>query len=112
MALVYSTDHGRVCPDCRRPQAQCACRDPQALLGDGRVRVRRETAGRKGKAVTVVQGLAMTQAQLTETAKALKAACGSGGTVKDGMIEIQGDHLARVMDWLAKAGHAPRRAGG
>jgi len=82
------------------------------VLGDGKVRVRRETTGRKGKGVTVVLGLPMTAVELTDAAKKLKAACGSGGTVKDGTIEIQGDHLDKVMAWLTAAGHSPKKAGG
>ncbi|OWQ91351.1 stress response translation initiation inhibitor YciH [Roseateles aquatilis] len=114
MALVYSTQGGRVCPQCRQAQADCRCKAlaASAVLGDGKVRVRRETAGRKGKGVTVVLGLPMTAAELTDAAKKLKAACGTGGTVKDGTIEIQGDHLDKVMAWLTQAGFAPKKAGG
>jgi len=114
MALVYSTEGGRVCPKCRQAQADCRCAAlaASAVLGDGKVRVRRETAGRKGKGVTVVLGLPLTAAELTETAKKLKAACGTGGTVKDGTVEIQGDHVDKVMAWLTQAGFAPKKAGG
>ena len=111
--LVYSTDSGRMCPACRQPVAKCACRKPStAPSGDGVVRVSRETKGRGGKAVTLVKGLALDAAALTALAKQLKAACGSGGTVKDGLIEVQGDHVDRVVAWLAAAGHAVKRAGG
>ena len=114
MALVYSTQGGRACPKCRQAQADCRCAAlaASAVLGDGKVRVRRETAGRKGKGVTVVLGLPLTLAELTETGKKLKAACGTGGTVKDGTIEIQGDHLEKVMAWLTQAGYSPKKAGG
>lgn len=115
MGLVYSTEGGgRTCPQCRQALADCRCAQAArgAVLGDGRVRVRRETAGRKGKGVTVILGLPQTAEQLAATAKQLKAACGSGGTVKDGSIEIQGDHVERVMQWLSQAGHAPKKAGG
>ena len=114
MALVYSTNGGRVCPDCRQAQADCRCKAQaaNAVLGDGKVRVRRETAGRKGKGVTVVLGLPMTAAELTETAKKLKAACGSGGTVKDGTIEVQGDHVEKVMALLQQRDFRVKRAGG
>lgn len=112
--LVYSTDGGRMCPDCRRPVAQCACRKPAPSTGspDGIVRVSRETKGRGGKAVTLVKGLAGDAAALAAVAKQLKAVCGSGGTVKDGVVEIQGDHCDKVLAALAAKGHRVKRAGG
>jgi translation initiation factor 1 len=112
--LVYSTDGGRTCPQCRQPLAACGCTAAQAqqLRGDGRVRVGRESAGRGGKTVTVVRGLALNDAQITELGKQLRSACGTGGTAKDGVIEIQGDHVERVLGLLLKAGHAAKRTGG
>ena len=111
--LVYSTDRGRMCPVCRQPTAQCVC-GQKAVVGspDGIVRVSRETKGRNGKAVTLVKGLALDHAGLTLLAKPLKAACGSGGTVKDGVIEVQGDHVERVIELLKTQGFAVKRAGG
>ena len=112
--LVYSTDGGRMCPACRLPIAECACRQKQPVPeGDGIVRVSRQTKGRAGKGVTLIAGLALDAAALTQLARQLKAACGSGGTVKDGVIEVQGDHCDRVIDYLAKQGW-PRvkRSGG
>lgn len=114
-SLVYSTDGGRMCPDCRQPQAQCACAanaKAAVVLGDGVVRVLRETKGRGGKAVTLVKGVPLDLAGLTQLGKELKAACGSGGTVKDGVIEVQGDHCDRVMATLQAKGYKPKRAGG
>lgn len=110
--LVYSTDHGRMCPDCRQPQAQCVCKAVSLPVGDGVVRVSRETKGRGGKAVTLVKGVALQAEALAELGKKLKTACGSGGTVKDGVIEVQGDHVERVMETLKKLGHTVKRAGG
>ena len=111
--LVYSTDSGRMCPTCRQPVADCVCgRKVAAPAGDGIVRVSRETKGRAGKGVTLVRGLALDAAALTQTAKQLKAACGSGGTLKDGVIEVQGDHCERVIDFLKKQGWTVKRAGG
>lgn len=110
--LVYSTDHGRMCPGCRQPQAQCACKAAPVPVGDGIVRVARETKGRGGKAVTVVRGVPVDAAALAQLGKQLKAACGSGGTVKDGVIEVQGDHVERVMDVLRQLGHKVKRTGG
>jgi len=89
------------------------CGQPLAgPAGDGVVRVSRETKGRAGKGVTLVKGLALDAAALTETGKQLKAACGSGGTVKDGVIEVQGDHCERVIEYLRKQGWTVKRAGG
>ena len=114
MALVYSTDVGRVCPGCGQPAAQCACKAKVRPAGDGIVRVSRETAGRKGKGVTVIRGLPLDDTALVLLAKQLKAACGSGGTAKDGVIEIQGDHLDKVMAGLKARpeGWTVKRAGG
>lgn len=111
--LVYSTDAGRMCPDCRMPVAQCTCKLQVAVpKGDGVVRVSRETKGRGGKAVTLVKGVLLDAAGLTELGKKLKNACGSGGTVKDGVIEVQGDHCERVVELLKAQGHTVKRAGG
>ena len=110
--LVYSTETGRMCPDCRQPVAQCQCKAAKAPTGDGVVRVSRETKGRGGKAVTVVRGVFLAEPELVKLGKDIKAACGSGGTVKDGVIEVQGDHVERVMEALKKRGHTVKRAGG
>lgn len=110
--LVYSTDAGRMCPDCRQPVAQCVCQRAVVPAGDGIVRVGRETKGRGGKAVTLVKGLLLEPAALVTLGKQLKAACGTGGTVKDGVIEIQGDHVDRVMVALQSMGHRVKRTGG
>ncbi|MED5621490.1 translation initiation factor Sui1 [Ideonella sp. BN130291] len=110
--LVYSTEGGRMCPSCRRPLAQCVCQQRMRPAGDGVVRVSRETKGRGGKAVTLVRGVDADDAGLAALAKRLKAACGSGGTVKDGVIEVQGDHVDTVMALLVKDGRVVKRAGG
>lgn len=112
--LVYSTDGGgRMCPACRQPVAQCICRTSRPVpAGDGIVRVSRETKGRGGKAVTLVKGVLADEAALAQLGRQLKAACGTGGTVKDGVIEVQGDHVERVMAALQGLGHKVRRAGG
>jgi translation initiation factor 1 len=80
--------------------------------GDGIVRVSRETHGRGGKAVSLVKGLPLGDSELLALGKELKAACGSGGTVKDGVIEIQGDHVALLTQRLAGRGWVVKRAGG
>jgi len=111
--LVYSTDGGRLCPQCQRPVADCVCgADRPAAVGDGIVRLHRETRGRGGKAVTVVRGLPLDAAALKTLAKALKKSCGVGGSVVDGCIEIQGDQRPRLQEELEKLGYAVKIAGG
>jgi translation initiation factor 1 len=111
--LVYSTEGGRICPACRRPLAACACQAQPSARGDGNVRVSRESKGRGGKTVTLVRGLALDAPALAALGKRLRSACGSGGTVKDGVIEVQGDHAERVVALLQAEGIANvKRAGG
>ena len=112
--LVYSTDTGRACPECRRPVAQCRCREKERsrTTGDGIVRVGRQTKGRKGKGVTVVTGVPLGQSDLEKLARELKKKCGSGGTVRDGVIEIQGEHRDTLVAELERRGYAVRRSGG
>lgn len=114
MALVYSTTQGRLCPECGKPTAQCSCKKKpaQAPKGDGIIRVGRETKGRKGAGVTVITGVPLTGEELKTLAKDLKSRCGSGGTVKDGIIEVQGDHRDTIVEELAKRGFKAKRAGG
>jgi translation initiation factor 1 len=112
MALVYSTETGRTCPDCRNALAACSCKAKSAVVGDGNVKVSRSTKGRGGKCVTLVTGVAMDATALAVLGKLLRAACGSGGTVKDGVIEVQGDHCDKVMEALQKQGLKPKRVGG
>ena len=111
--LVYSTDGGRMCPICRKPIAACVCGKVAAPApgGDGIVRVQRETQGRGGKAVTVVRGLSLDADALAALGKRLRASCGTGGTVKDGVLELQGDHCERVVAWLSAEGWTVKRAG-
>ncbi len=101
-----------MCPACRRAVADCLCKAAVAPRGDGVVRVSRETKGRGGKAVTLVRGLALEPEALAALAKRLRTACGAGGTLKDGVVEVQGDHVERVLAALQAEGHRPKRAGG
>ena len=112
--LVYSTDGGRMCPDCRQVLTACICKAVARTrpVGDGVVRVACETKGRGGKSVTIVKGLTLDPLALALLGKQLRTACGSGGTVKEGVIEVQGDHCERVIEALAKYGHRAKRAGG
>jgi translation initiation factor 1 len=111
--LVYSTGAGRICPGCVRPVAACVCGRAERLArAAGPVRVGRETQGRAGKGVTVVSGLAVPPAELEALARALKQSCGSGGTLRGAVIEIQGEHRDRVVAELARRGIAAKRSGG
>lgn len=100
--LVWSSDGGRVKPDA----------DAAAAPTGGPVRVSRETKGRKGKGVTVVTGLPLSGAELAELAGELKRRCGSGGTAKNGVVEIQGDHRDTVVQELRSRGYDAKRSGG
>jgi translation initiation factor 1 len=113
--LVYSTGAGRICPGCRRPVVQCACRDSRGKPVNppgGAVRVSRSTQGRGGKVVTLVTGLPLDEAGLAALAGELKKRCGSGGTVREGHIEIQGEHRDTLVAELLRRGFSAKRAGG
>lgn len=102
-----------MCPACRQPLTACLCaRRTKPPAGDGVARVTREKQGRGGKTVTVVRGLALAADALAALGKHLRTACGSGGTVKDGVLEVQGDHADRVLALLQAEGHKAKRAGG
>ena len=113
--LVYSTESGRMCPACRAPIGACTCAAPSARAtpaGDGIARIRREVGGRGGKTVTVVAGLPLDAAALAALSKRLKSACGTGGTVKSGALEFQGDHREQLVALLASEGFRSKLAGG
>ena len=112
--LVYSTDRGRLCPGCGREIGACTCRRaaPKAPVADGVVRVSRETKGRSGKGVTIVGGLALGEDALATLARELKARCATGGTVRDGVIELQGEHRDTLVAELTRRGYTVKRAGG
>ncbi len=111
--IVYSSEHGRMCPGCGEAVGRCVCRQSKAVVkGDGIVRVGRSTKGRKGKCVTVITGVALDQDGLKGLAKQLKQKCGAGGGAKDGVIEIQGDHRDILVAELEKQGYTVKRSGG
>ncbi len=120
--LVYSTDGGRIdsCPVCGCSYKQCRCDESKTgstasqttKKSDGIVRVMRDRKGRGGKTVTVITGFQANGDAITTLAQQLKKLCGSGGTVKDGNIEIQGDHCEKVMEKLIALGYKVKRAGG
>lgn len=131
--LVYSSETGRVCTGCGKPQTACECGPMRGLarkLGadaitgatnpappasgntkPAPVRVKAERSGRSGKTVTVVRGLIGDLPTMEDTARRLRQAIGTGGTLKDGQIELQGDHVDAVIRWLLAAGHAGARRG-
>ena len=102
--LVFSTETGRIKTD---PTS-----DANEVLGDGKVRVRLEKKGRGGKAVTTVTGLPLNEAELKELGKKLKKKAGVGGAVKEGVVEVQGDRVAQVIEWLGAMGYDAKRSGG
>lgn len=98
--LVYSTDGGRMCPQCLRALASCVCKTSKpALAPQSVVRIGRQTKGRKGAGVTLISGLPLATPELQTLARQLKKKCGVGGAVKDGVIELQGDQreLAKAL---------------
>ena len=110
---VYSTEHGSLCPHCAKPLAACACTNaPARAPGDGVVRIQRQTKGRKGSGVCLITGLGLSDEELARLAKQLKQRCGAGGAVKNGVIEIQGDHREALAAELRKLGRVVKLAGG
>lgn len=118
---VYTTGIGRIsiCKRCGQPEAQCRCRSGVAsgvrretMPNDGFVRISRDRKGRGGKTMTVIAGLPGDDAELAALAQRFKRICGSGGTAKDGIVEIQGDHRDRIEAELKQMGHKVKRVGG
>jgi translation initiation factor 1 len=114
---LYSTEFGQICPECQKPVSECLCKKkkPKTRLKtkqDGIIRIRREVKGRKGKTVSVIYGFQFDQGDLKTLAKKLKQQCGTGGSVKDDMIIIQGDHRKKLMELLKAQGHNVKLSGG
>lgn len=114
--LLYSTEQGKLCPNCQQPITACCCdtlADQQRLNAlDGVVRIRRETSGRKGKGVTSIQGVPLLNDELKLLTAELKKRCGTGGALKDGTIEIQGDQRATIKALLEAKGFRVKLSGG
>ena len=115
--LVYSTEFGQVCPECQKPISECICKKKKPksrpeTKQDGVIRIRREVKGRKGKTVTVIYGFSFDQGDIKTLTKQLKQQCGTGGSVKDDMIIIQGDHREKLMKLLKAQGHNVKLSGG
>ncbi len=109
--LVYSTDQGRLCPECG--YTHCQCNDDSSTMGDGNVRIRLETKGRKGKGVTTITGIPLAEVELKKLLKELKQKTSSGGSVKGHTLELQGDHRDILIMLLANRGWpSVKKAGG
>lgn len=116
--LVYSTETGRICPECGRSSDRCTCKKGKPVKStspfpqDGTVRIRRETQGRKGKTVTAVYGIGSAGGDPKALSRTLKQRCGTGGAVKDGAVFIQGDHRQTIETVLIEQGFKVKLAGG
>jgi len=119
--LVYTTETGRICPECGKPASSCSCKkkktvkadkQPTAYPNDGTIRIQREVKGHKGKTVTAVFGVPLENEELLKFVKTLKRLCGAGGSVKDGVIVIQGDHRQTLLNEIKKYGYTAKLAGG
>jgi translation initiation factor 1 len=111
--IVYSTGIGSLCPNCRRPVRECVCpKGAPGAAAPASIRVGREVKGRAGKGVTTIAGLPMSIGDIEVLATQLKKRCGSGGTVRQGVIEIQGDHRDVIVAALVKLGWPAKKSGG
>lgn len=111
--VVYSTEQGRLCPDCGEAQHSGRCATAKdAIIGDGRVRIQRETKGRKGAGVTLITGIPLPEKELKLLHKALKKKCGVGGSLKNGIIEMQGDQREVCFQALSNKGWDVKISGG
>lgn len=125
--IVYSTEFGRMCPECQKPVSQCICsknkkhkklKEKRPIINksgfpdDGVVRITRQTKGFKGKTATIVVGVLLEGPELKQFVKLLKQRCGSGGTIKDGVIIIQGDHRDTLLSEIKKQGYIAKIASG
>ncbi|MBN2041105.1 MAG: translation initiation factor Sui1 [Spirochaetes bacterium] len=111
--LVYSSEFGEICHSCGNPVKKCICiKSISRLPEDGIVRIGRQTKGRKGAGVSIIIGLSLNENELKDLARQLKQKCGTGGTVKSGNIEIQGNHRELLKQELTKLGYTVKLAGG
>ncbi|MCZ2720287.1 translation initiation factor [Marinomonas sp. 15G1-11] len=110
--LVYSTEVGKVCSQCQQSINDCSCKEDHHVIGSGKVKVLHETKGRKGKGATLITDLALNSTELAKLAKEIKAKCATGGTVKDGIVEIQGDHRDKIIQLLSLKGIRAKKSGG
>ncbi len=115
--VVYSTDQGNLCADCRQPTSQCRCVDtPPGVDGPSSVnaivRIHRQSKGRNGKPVSIITGVPLAGSELKQLAKELKAKCGVGGSIENHDILIQGDQRDKLKSLLEAKGYQVKLAGG
>jgi len=115
--LVYSTESGKICPSCQQPFTSCTCKKKKSrsqpdIKIDGIIRVQREVKGRKGKTVTTVSGFQINADEIKDLATQLKRRCGAGGSVKNGVIIVQGDHRDTLITELKNRGFKAKITGG
>ena len=111
---LFFKESGKVCSKCYRPLSRCNCDHSKTIPsgGDGIVRVSRETKGRKGKGMTLISGLMLNNEDLEKLSRELKQKLGTGGTIKDRVIEIQGDHRDQLCEELKNRGFSVKKCGG
>ena len=115
--LVYSTESGKICTSCQKPLPECTCKKKKSrsqtnIKIDGIIRIKREVKGRKGKIVTTASGFQINADELKNLAAQLKRQCGTGGSVKDGVLILQGDHRNTLITELKNRGFEAKFAGG
>ena len=115
--LVYSTESGKICTSCQKPLSECTCKKKKSrsktnIKIDGIIRIKREVKGRKGKMVTTASGFQINTDELKNLAAQLKRHCGTGGSVKDGVLILQGDHRNTLINELKNRGFEAKFAGG
>lgn len=112
MALVYSTETGKLCKQCGQASHNGPCSKTDAPIGDGKVRISRETKGRKGAGVTLIQGIPLNEDETKLLLKQLQKLCGVGGSLKNGIVELQGDQRDKVLKALANKAWDVKISGG
>jgi len=113
--IVYSTEKGRIFPDCGFPEKECRCRTKKIskiISDDGTIRIRKEKKGRNGKEVTIIQGISLSEQAVQSIVSDIKKKVGTGGTVKDDIIEIQGDRVKFIAEYFIKLGYKVQINGG
>lgn len=112
MALVYSTDSGKLCKQCGQAAHNGPCPKNDTVIGDGKVRISRETKGRKGAGVTLIKGIPLNESEAKLLLKQLQKLCGVGGSLKNGIVELQGDQRDKVLKALANKAWDVKISGG